>query len=156
MTPEQYWFVAAIVLFILEIITPGFVLANFGVACLVSAGAAWIGAPVTAQVIVFVIVCVVSFVTLRPLMHRFIYRNQARARTGVHALVGQVGVVTDQIREAPIGGRVQVGGDNWHALAEDGSAIATESRVVVVRVESATMIVRQQQHVSQYYQREGA
>jgi membrane protein implicated in regulation of membrane protease activity len=144
MTHEQYWFVASIALFILEIITPGFVLANFGVACLASAAAAWLGATVPVQVMVFVIVCIISFVTLRPLMQRFIYRNQARARTGTEALVGQMGLVTEAIIEAPVGGRVQLGGDNWHAVADDGLPIPRDTRIVVIRVDSTTLVVRRQ------------
>jgi membrane protein implicated in regulation of membrane protease activity len=141
MSPAQYWLVAAIVLFILEIITPGFVLANFGVAALAAAAAAWFDASMTMQVLVFSVVCVISFVTLRPLMNKFIYRNQAKARTGIDAVVGMVGTVTEAIRALPEGGRVQLGGDNWHALAADGGEIGTGVRVVVVRVDSTTVIV---------------
>lgn len=143
MSSEQTWFVVAIVLFILEIITPGFVLANLGVAALASALAAYLGASMTVQVIVFGLVCIISFVTLRPLMNTYIYRNQARARTGADAVVGQLGIVTDTIHEAPVGGRVQVGGDNWHALADGGGVIAMASKVDVVRVDSTTLIVRE-------------
>lgn len=141
MSPAQYWLVAAIVLFILEIITPGFVLANFGVAALAAAGAAWLDASITVQVIIFSIVCVISFVTLRPLMNRFIYRNQAKARTGVDAVVGMIGTVTEVVQPMPTGGRVQIGGDNWHGMAADGGSIDVGSRVRVVRVDSTTVIV---------------
>ena len=43
MTETQIWLIIAIVLFILEIISPGFVLANCGVAAIAAAGAAWFG-----------------------------------------------------------------------------------------------------------------
>lgn len=142
MTHEQYWLIAAIVLFILEIVTPGFVLANLGVAAMASAVTAWAGGGITIQVIVFGIVCVISFVTLRPLMQRFIYRNQAKVRTGADAVVGKQGIVTEEIRRSPVGGRVQVGGDNWHAEAEDGGVIEKDMRIEVVAVDSTTLLVR--------------
>jgi membrane protein implicated in regulation of membrane protease activity len=142
MTHEQYWLIAAIVLFILEIVTPGFVLANLGVAAMASAVTAWAGGDITIQVIVFGIVCVISFVTLRPLMQRFIYRNQAKVRTGADAVVGKQGIVTEEIRRRPVGGRIQVGGDNWHAEAEDGGVIEKDMRIEVVAVDSTTLLVR--------------
>jgi membrane protein implicated in regulation of membrane protease activity len=143
MTPLQYWLIAAIVLFLLEIITPGFVLANFAVGALGGAAMAWMGFGVTAQIIGFVIVCLVSFVTVRPLINRFIYRNQARVATNVQAIIGTTGVVTDAIGVPPLGGRVQIGGDNWHALAVDGSEIAIGERVRVDAIESTTILVSQ-------------
>lgn len=143
MSLAQYWLVAAIVLFIMEIITPGFVLANFGVGALASATAAWFGASVTIQVIVFCVVCLASFFTLRPFMNKFIFRNQARFSTGTDALMGAVGVVTTVIDKVPVGGRVQLG-DDWHAIAESGDMIEVGTRVKVVRIDSTTLIVQPQ------------
>ena len=143
MTPSQMWLAAAILLFILEIITPGFVLANFGVAALAAAVAAWLDASVTVQVIVFCIAAVVSFFTVRPLLRRTIYRDAKRVRTGGEALVGRVGKVTDHIPTPPDAGRVQIDGDNWRAFSVHGQPIPAGATVRVIRVESASIHVEQ-------------
>ena len=59
MNAEQIWLSVAIVMFILEVITPGFVLANFGVAAIVAAVAAWMGFDLVVQLIVFSVTCLV-------------------------------------------------------------------------------------------------
>lgn len=140
MSPAQYWFVAAIVLFILEVITPGFVLANIGVAALAAGLAAVLDASFAIQIVVFVLTGLLSFVTLRPVMHRLIGKNQARAATGVAALPGATGVVTEAIPAGITGGRVRIQGDDWHAVTT-GGPIAVGETVVVERVDSTTLIV---------------
>ncbi|MBS1560841.1 MAG: NfeD family protein [Bacteroidetes bacterium] len=143
MTDVQLWLIAAIVLFILEVITPGFVLANFGVAGLAAGIAAWLGASLTVQVIVFVVVCLASFVTLRPILRRTVLRGSKQTRTNVDALAGRMGRVTDAIPQAPEAGRVQVDGDNWRAMSVHGAPILAGSTVRIVRVDSTTLIVEQ-------------
>lgn len=143
MTDMQWWLIAAIVLFILEVITPGFVLANFGVASLAAAIAAWFGASMTVQVIVFVVACLASFVTLRPILHKTILRNSKQTRTNTDALVGRMGRVTDAIPQSPEVGRVQIDGDNWRAMSVHGAPILAGATVRIIRVDSTTVIVDQ-------------
>ena len=140
MTETQLWLIAGIVLFILEIITPGFVLANFGVAAMAAAVAAWLGADMTVQVIVFVVTCLISFVTVRPLLSRTL-KSGKETLTGYQAVVGRVALVTDEIPEPPSAGRVQVDGDSWRAMSDAGQPIAVGATVKVVRVESTTVYV---------------
>jgi len=143
MSDMQWWLIAAILLFILEVITPGFVLANFGVASLIAGIAAWLGASLTVQVVVFVVSCLASFVTLRPLLHKTILRGQKQTRTNVDALVGRMGRVTDAIPQAPEVGRVQIDGDSWQAMSVHGAPILAGATVRIIRVDSTTVIVDQ-------------
>jgi len=142
MTDAQIWLIAAIVLFILEIVTPGFVLANVAVASLCAAGAAWLGWSVPAQVIVFAVACVVSFVTLRPLLKRTLQKGGKGQATGIEALIGRQTKVMERIPTAPDTGRVQVDGDSWRASSVDEQPIEQGTMVRVVRVESTTLIVQ--------------
>src|SRR5688572_2287854 len=119
MTETQIWLIVAIVLFILEIITPGFVLANFGVAAIAAAGAAWFGWSLTAQVVVFVIACIVSFFTVRPLLMRTVLKKGKAEPTGIDALIGRETRVAEMIPDGPETGRVQVDGDSWRAKSAD-------------------------------------
>lgn len=141
MSEAQIWLVAGIILFILEIVTPGFVLANFGVAAVAAAIAAWLGADLTIQVMVFVIACLVSFVTVRPLLSRTMLKQSRATRTGFQAVIGRVARVTDAIPEPPDAGRIQVDGDSWRAFSVDKQPIEQGTTVRVVRVDSNTVYV---------------
>jgi membrane protein implicated in regulation of membrane protease activity len=140
MNAMQIWLIAAIALFILEVITPGFVLANFGVGAIGAAIAAWLGGDTTAQTLTFVVVCLISFVTVRPLLKRTL-RTDKQTKTGTEALVGKMGKVTQDIPLPPEAGRVQIDGDNWRAMVVHGTPIATGETVRIVRVESVTVYV---------------
>ena len=145
MSEAQIWLVAGIILFILEIVTPGFVLANFGVAAVAAAIAAWFGADITIQVVVFVVACLVSFVTVRPLLSRTMLKKSKATRTGYQAVIGRVAKVTDAIPEPPDAGRIQVDGDSWRAFSVDKQPIEQGARVRVVRVDSNTLYVERVQ-----------
>ena len=141
MTPTQLWLIAAVVLFILEVLTPGFVLANFGVACLAAAIAAWFHLTVAIQVIVFCVVSLLSFFTVRPFLNRFAFDKHASTPMNADALIGRVVVVTEAINGDELG-RVQVDGDSWRARLENGGAAQAGARVVVVSLDSTTLVVR--------------
>ena len=141
MSAMQIWLIAAIVLFILEIITPGFVLANFAVAALAAAVAAWTGADSMWQIVVFIVVALVSFITLRPILRRTLYKNKSQSRTGADALVGREVRVTEAIPTPPGMGRVQIDGDSWRAAALSRKGIELGAVVIVVSVDSSTVIV---------------
>jgi membrane protein implicated in regulation of membrane protease activity len=141
MSASQIWLIAAIVLFILEIVTPGFVLANFAVASMASAVAAWLGASSTVQMVVFVIAALVSFVTVRPLLRRTILKDNAVVPTNVDALVGRPAKVTESIPAPPDAGRVKVDGDSWAAVSSTGMAIPVGTIVRVDKVDSTVLMV---------------
>lgn len=141
MSAMQIWLIAAIALFILEIITPGFVLANFAVASLAAALSAWMGADTTMQIVVFVVVALISFVTLRPILRRTLYKNKRHFRTGADAIVGRSVHVTETIPVPPGTGRVQIDGDSWRAAALSKKVIEAGAVVIVVSVDSSTVIV---------------
>ncbi|MBK6291999.1 MAG: NfeD family protein [Ignavibacteria bacterium] len=141
MTPAQYWLAAAIILFILEIVTPGFVLANVAVACMAASAAAWFGASVTIQVIVFIVAGLVSLVTIRPLLHKTFMKGAKHHATGAHALIGRIVRVTDEISVPSVEGRVQVDGDSWRAISIDHATISAGDSVRIVRVDSTILYV---------------
>lgn len=128
-------------MFILEIITPGFVLANFGVGAFAGALAAWLGADTTVQVIVFALTCLVSFFTVRPLLSRTMLKQGEQVKTGTAALVGRIAIVTTDIPKPPEMGRVKIDGDSWQAMISGPSTIAAGETVIVIAVNSTTLVV---------------
>ena len=141
MSEAQIWIVAGIILFIAEIITPGFVLANFGVAAFASAIAAWFGADITVQVIVFAVASVVSFIVVRPLLTRTMLREGKGIPTGTQAIIGREAKVTADIPTPPEAGRVKLDGDSWRAMSSNREPITIGSTVKIDSVESTTVYV---------------
>ncbi|MBN1594129.1 MAG: NfeD family protein [Candidatus Coatesbacteria bacterium] len=138
------WVIIGVALLIAEIFTPGFVLACFGVGCLVAALFAAFDLGLTVEVIIFCIASVVAFFAVRPLFVKRFYRSDNdAARTNVDALVGKQGMVAERIDPSQNVGRINLGGDSWKAISEDGAVIERGEKVEVTRVEGTKLYVKE-------------
>lgn len=141
MDPWHYWFVAGIILLALEIFTPGFVLASFSIGCFGSGIASFWGLGLTMQVAVFAIVTIVVFFSIRPLFNKFFSGKGNTITTGVQALVGKQGIVTESVDNEKMRGRVKIGGENWKARSLSGGIIEKDLSVTVQKVDGLTLYV---------------
>lgn len=137
----QYWIIAGIVLFAIEVYTPGFVLASFGMACILSGLAAALGFSMGVQLSAFAAGSVLFFVTIRPFVKKFLY-NKEKLATGTNALIGKTGKVTEKINNMDNVGRVQVGGESWKACSETEDQVDEGELVEVTGVSGVTLKVR--------------
>lgn len=135
------WLVAGIALLVAEILVAGFILAIFGIAMVATSVLAFLEMGWQAQLIGFAASTVFALVVIRPLFLRFFYQKSPQARTNTEALIGQVGVVRRQVSQL-VGGRVQLGGDDWSAVARETEAIGVGEKVEVLDVEGAKLVVR--------------
>ena len=133
------WVVAAVLLAIGELLTPGlFFLGPVALAAIVAAFASLVVGPV-ASVVVFIVAALLSLLVLRPIARSHI-RMPTLVRTGTDALVGRKAVVTRRVDAT--GGRVRIGGEEWSARAYlDDGVYAEGATVDVVRIEGATALV---------------
>ena len=133
------WIVAAVLLAIGEVLTPGlFFLGPVALAAAAAAVGALLGGAIV-SLIVFLIAALLSLAVLRPIARRHI-RMPALSRTGTDALVGRKAVVTRQVDS--VGGRVRIGGEEWSARAYlDGSVYPEGSTVDVIQIEGVTALV---------------
>ncbi len=138
----HFWVVVAIILFLLEIFTPGFVLASFGIGCLFSALVALADLDVRMQIVGFIVGTLLAFFGVRPLFTKYCYQASAGIKTNVDALIGKTGRVTEEINQDRGSGRALVGGDDWKAVSLNGGIIGKGTAVEVVRVEGITLFVK--------------
>ena len=139
------WTILGVVLVIAEVFTPGFVLLWFGVGALAAALAAFVGAGLAAQFIIFIVVS-----TALTALSRTIFVNYFTARgepdglkTGVASLPGQVGTVVTSSQGALHVGAVKVFGSVWTAYPAEGEPpLEAGDRVVVERLQGASIYVR--------------
>ena len=134
------WAIAALLLAVGEILTPGlFFLGPVALAAVAAAIVAVAGAAVWLQVIVFAGASLASLGILRPIARAHL-RMPAALRTGTAALVGARAVVLQRVDQN--GGRVRIGGEEWTARAfMPDQVLEPGTQVEVVKIEGATALV---------------
>lgn len=139
--PMGYWLVIALVAGVIEAISAGLVTMWFVVGALVAFACAFFGAPLSAQLVVFLVVSVACLILLRPVILK--HRNQGPSAEPT--MIGQDARVVEAIRPGETG-RVETGDRmTWAARSDDAAAIETGEPVVVVGQQSITLIVERKQ-----------
>lgn len=134
------WLIIAMLFFLAEVFTAGFVLAAFGVGALAAFAAALLGLDLQWQLLVFVVVSAISVVLSR----RFADRVTGKQPEGVGAdrMVGKYGVVLTSIEPMVAKGLVRVEREEWRADSVDGQVIPADTVVQVVKLEGTRLMVR--------------
>ncbi len=136
------WFFVAILFFIIEIFTPGFVLACFGVGCLASALTAFLNFNFQLQILAFSATTLAVFFGLRPLILQYFFKSTDNIKTNIDALIYKIGRVSVRIDSIQNTGRVVVNSEDWRAISADESVIEVGERVEVLKVDGSKVIVR--------------
>lgn len=140
MTGLALWLIAAVLLAIGELLTPGlFFLGPVALAAVGAAITAGIGGGIVLQLIVFILVSLASLAFLRPIARRHLHMP-ALTRTGTAALVGTKAIVLQRVDAN--GGLVRIGGEEWSARAFfEEQSLEPGARVEVAKIEGATALV---------------
>jgi membrane protein implicated in regulation of membrane protease activity len=139
-TPWLAWAIAALLLAVGEIFTPGlFFLGPVALAAIPAAVAALAGAAAWLQLLIFVAAALASLAVLRPLARSHL-RMPAAIRTGTAALEGAHAIVLQRVDQ--LSGRVKIGGEEWSARAYmPDQVIEAGTQVEVAKIEGATALV---------------
>src|SRR5437016_11704713 len=118
------WFLLAIALFVGEMFTAGFWLACLAVGAAVAGIVGLIpGLGFVPQGLAFALSSIASMAGLRPrLMHYFQLGPGSELRTGVDALLGKTGILTERIGPG-LPGRVKVEGEDWRGASSDATVL---------------------------------
>jgi membrane protein implicated in regulation of membrane protease activity len=134
------WAIAAVLLVIGELFTPGlFFLGPIALAALAATIVAALGGPIWIQIIVFGVGSFAAVGLLRPIARAHLTMPRA-IRTGAAALEGAKAVVLQHVDSH--GGRVKIGGEEWSArsyMPDEEFDVGTE--VEVVQIQGATALV---------------
>ena len=137
----QVWLVAALLLFVAEVLAPGFWLLSVAVGCVVAGAVSLVVPGVLAPALSFAAGTLLSLAGIRPFLLRRLHPPGREIKTNVDALVGRVGVVSERIDPATGRGRVVVEGEDWRGTSLMDTVIEPGTRVMVVRVEGTTLYV---------------
>lgn len=138
--PELFWFFIGLVLFLAELIIPGFFIFFFGLGAWVTAAVCLIGEPGTnLQIIIFAVTSVLSLIALRRIIQKKFFYNKGKLSeavedefTGKEALA-----ITDLGPDKK--GKIEFKGTSWKG--ESNSEIKEGQTVIIIEKENFTLIV---------------
>lgn len=129
------WLIAAALLVGIEVLTQMVWTLCLAIGCLAGALASIFDCNVAWQISIAGVVSVVAYLALRPLFDKWqrkaADKNRHVARTGMDALLGRRGTVTNEIKPGELG-RVRIDGDNWQAQAPGVNFTIRHGQQVVV------------------------
>ncbi|OLD05196.1 MAG: hypothetical protein AUI99_01945 [Gemmatimonadetes bacterium 13_1_40CM_3_69_22] len=137
----QVWLVAALLLFVAEMLAPGFWLLSVAVGCVVAGLVSLVVPGFLAPALSFAAGTLLSLAGIRPFLLKRLHPPGREIKTNVDALVGRVGIVSERIDPGTGRGRVLVEGEDWRGASLMDTVIEPGTRVMVVRVEGTTLYV---------------
>jgi len=140
--PEIFWFIIGLVLFLLELVIPGFFIFFFGLGAWVTALVCLLIHPDSfnnMQILIFAVVSVLSLIALRRLIQKKFFYSKENLSEGVEdEFTGREAIATSAFGSGKKG-KVEFKGTTWNA--ESKSEIKEGDRVIIIEKDSITLIV---------------
>lgn len=137
--PELFWFFAGLILFILELIVPGFFIFFFGLGAWVTALVCLLWEPGTnVQIIIFAFTSVLTLVLLRRIIQKKFFNKGTQSEEVEDEFTGKEAIATCDFGGIK-NGKVEFKGTTW--TAESKENILEGQRVVIIEKESFKLIV---------------
>ncbi|MBE6967760.1 MAG: NfeD family protein [Oscillospiraceae bacterium] len=133
------WGVLFVAFLVIEGVTAGLTSIWFALGALVAFIAALCHGPIWLQIALFAVVSVVVLYLTRPLVKKYI--NSRAKPTNADRVIGQIGLVEEDIDNIEAAGAVRIGGKVWTARSADGSPIAKGTLVRAEKIEGVKLIV---------------
>ncbi len=138
--PELIWFLIGLLLFLLELVLPGFVIFFFGVGAWVTALLCLIASPgINVQIIVFAITSVISLIALRKMIQRkFFYSKEGLSESVEDEFTGKEATALTDF-EPGKNGKIDFKGTTWKA--ESDTPVREGQTVIIKKKDSFKIIV---------------
>ena len=137
----MYWLIAAAVFVVIEIMTMGLTTIWFAGGALVGAVMAAVSLPLWSQIIAFAVISVVLLILTRPWALKYV--NSRTIKTNADSLIGQTGLVTQDIDNLNAKGQVKVRGQIWTARSiSDDLKLHEGQKVSIESISGVKVIVK--------------
>ena len=142
---ERWWkydsdvLVAAAVFVVIEIMTMGLTTIWFAGGALVGAVMAAVSLPLWSQIIAFAVISVILLILTRPWALKYV--NSRTIKTNVDSLIGQTGLVTQDIDNLNAKGQVKVRGQIWTARSISDEVKLHEGQKVSIESISGVKVI---------------
>jgi membrane protein implicated in regulation of membrane protease activity len=141
MEPWVIWLIISIILIVMELLFSGFVLLCFGSAAFLTSLITLSGIRIEFQILSFILLTVISFITIRPFFLKHMKPLGGNSETNVYALIGKEAILTSTISKGG-SGKLKIRGDEWTALSENNSAIEAGNKVLILKIDGNKLIVK--------------
>lgn len=138
--PELIWFIIGLVLFLLELVVPGFVIFFFGFGAWITALVCLITNPGTnLQIVIFAVTSVLSLLALRKMIQKkFFYSKGERSEAVEDEFTGKEALAITNFSPGKKG-KVEFKGTSWDS--ESKSVINEGQTVIIIEKDSFKLIV---------------
>lgn len=136
-----FWLTVAVIMAVIEGITPALVTIWFMFGALAAMVLSIFVQSFAVQFAVFAGVSAVLLIFTRPLVKK-IFRKTKTVYTNADRIIGQEGVVTEEISNLENKGQITVLGQVWSAKSQDGSIIPFDKTVTVCSIHGVKAIVK--------------
>lgn len=136
------WLSLAVIFLIVEGLTVEVVSIWFSGSSLIAMVLDLIGLDLIWQLIAFIVVSVLLIILTRPIITKYLKKNESK--TNVDSLIGELAIVTKSILPDDRG-EVKVKGLYWLAISADNNLIEANTKVDIIAIEGAKLIVRKTQ-----------
>jgi membrane protein implicated in regulation of membrane protease activity len=142
--PELLWFLIGLILFLLELVVPGFIIFFFGLGAWVTALVCLLIAPVTdmpnLQIVIFAVTSVLTLIAFRRLIQKkFFYSKGNKSEAVEDEFTGREGVAITDFGKTQKG-KVEFKGTRWNAESE--SDIKEGQTVIIIKNENLILKVK--------------
>lgn len=141
--PEIVWFLLGLILFLLELITPGFFIFFFAIGAWITALACLIGEPSTnVQILIFAVTSVLSLMALRKIIQKKFFTSKElndESDAVEDEFTGKEGIAVNSFGPGQRG-RVEFKGTMWDA--ESLSVVSEGQSVVIIKKENFRLYVK--------------
>ena len=118
------WFLAGVLFFVIELISPGFVLMFFGIGAWISAIISWTGIShsLVIQIVIFLVVSILTLVFLRSKFSAWMKGRESGQQPPGDSLTsvkGQKAVTITEIHPNGVDCKVEFNGTKWNAESDE-------------------------------------
>lgn len=133
------WLIAGLVLAILEILTPGFVLACFSFGCFVAAISAALDFSLSWQISFFAATTFVLFISARHVFGKLFGAREQKYLTNTERLIGMSAMTLEETDDQH--GQVKIEGEIWSARSGSGEKLPVGIKVRILRIDGNKLVV---------------
>lgn len=137
------WLIIAGLMFVLEILTAGFLVFWFGIAALLTMVLSIFVDSVVIQIVIFIILSFILVLATKPIVSKYVLKGDM-VKTNVYTVIGKTAITTVDIDMTKGTGQIKVGSDVWSAKSENDEFIPEGTKVEIVKVEGVKVIVKKQ------------
>ena len=136
------WLTVAVIMAVVEAATPTLVTIWFMLGAVAALIAAWLGGPIMLQLVLFVAVSIILLIATRPLAKKLLEKTE-KTTTNADRIIGETGIVTEEIDNIKNTGEIAVLGQVWSAKSEFGNNIPVGQQVTVTQISGVKAIVKE-------------